>query len=135
MGTHVEAMLELRAAGAVTFDYGNNIRTQAKNAGVDRAFEIPIRARIYPPALLRGPRPFRWVALSAIPRTFTGPIASPRKCSRVMRRSPAGCPVARQRIQFQDCPPGSAGWATASAPSLPGDQRVGPLRRTEGPGL
>src|SRR5260370_34438312 len=41
MGAHVEAMLELRKAGAETFDYGNNLRTQAKAAGVERAFDIP----------------------------------------------------------------------------------------------
>src|SRR5271165_2686009 len=41
MGAHAEAMLELRKAGAVTFDYGNNLRTQAKAAGVERAFDIP----------------------------------------------------------------------------------------------
>src|SRR5690242_2844827 len=41
MAAHVRAMLELKRLGAVTFDYGNNLRTQAKQAGVDDAFEIP----------------------------------------------------------------------------------------------
>src|ERR1700677_436900 len=41
MGQHVRAMLALKRMGAVTFDYGNNLRTQAKKAGVDDAFEIP----------------------------------------------------------------------------------------------
>src|ERR1043166_9098793 len=41
MGAHVEAMLALQRAGAITFDYGNNIRTQAKKAGVERAYDIP----------------------------------------------------------------------------------------------
>src|SRR5438067_10720604 len=41
MGTHVEAMLALQKKGAITFDYGNNIRTQAKKAGIENAFDIP----------------------------------------------------------------------------------------------
>jgi len=41
MATHVRAMLELKRKGAVTFDYGNNIRAQAKQAGLENAFEIP----------------------------------------------------------------------------------------------
>src|SRR5579883_2832481 len=41
MGRHVDAMLSLKRMGAVTFDYGNNIRTQAKKAGVENAFDIP----------------------------------------------------------------------------------------------
>ena len=41
MGEHVRAMLALKRMGAVTFDYGNNLRTQAKKAGVEDAFDIP----------------------------------------------------------------------------------------------
>ena len=41
MAVHVEAMLALQKKGAVTFDYGNNIRAQAKKAGVENAFDIP----------------------------------------------------------------------------------------------
>src|ERR1017187_8859612 len=63
-GAHVEAMLELRKAGAVTFDYGNNLRTQAKNAGVERAFDIPGFVPEYiRPLFCEGRGPFRWVAL------------------------------------------------------------------------
>ncbi|MFI5414818.1 MAG: urocanate hydratase [Candidatus Lutacidiplasmatales archaeon] len=62
------AILELRRRGAVTFDYGNNFRTQAKEAGVADAFDIPG----YVPAYIRplfaiGSGPFRWVALSGDP--------------------------------------------------------------------
>ncbi|MGE0040464.1 MAG: urocanate hydratase [Vicinamibacterales bacterium] len=68
MGRHVEAMLALQARGAVTFDYGNNIRAQAVKAGVDRAFEIPgfVPAFIRP-LFCEGQGPFRWVALSGDP--------------------------------------------------------------------
>jgi len=68
MGRHVEAMLELRRRGAVTFDYGNNLRTQAKLAGVDRAFDIPGFVPEYiRPLFCVGKGPFRWVALSGDP--------------------------------------------------------------------
>ncbi|MFQ5591397.1 MAG: urocanate hydratase [Phycisphaerae bacterium] len=69
MGEHVEAMIELQKRGAVTFDYGNNIRGQAKLAGVKDAFEIggfvPLFVR---PLFCEGKGPFRWVALSGDPR-------------------------------------------------------------------
>jgi urocanate hydratase len=62
---HVRAMLDLKRAGAVTFDYGNNIRAQAKAAGVDDAFEIPGFVPEYiRPLFCEGKGPFRWVALS-----------------------------------------------------------------------
>jgi urocanate hydratase len=68
MGRHVEAMLALQARGAVTFDYGNNLRTQAKLAGVERAFDIPGFVPEYiRPLFCVGKGPFRWVALSGDP--------------------------------------------------------------------
>src|SRR5271163_4518809 len=68
MGKHIEAMLELQARGAVTFDYGNNLRTQAKLAGVERAFDIPGFVPEYiRPLFCVGKGPFRWVALSGDP--------------------------------------------------------------------
>ena len=52
---HVEAMLELQASGAVTFDYGNNIRTVAFDAGLDERVRLPgVRAGVHPAAVLRG---------------------------------------------------------------------------------
>ncbi len=68
MARHVEAMLALRARGAVTFDYGNNIRAQALRAGVARAFDIPGFVPEYVrPLFCEGNGPFRWVALSGDP--------------------------------------------------------------------
>ncbi|HEV3198241.1 MAG TPA: urocanate hydratase [Bryobacteraceae bacterium] len=68
MGVHVEAMLALQRQGAVTFDYGNNIRTQAKKAGVERAYDIPGFVPEYiRPLFCEGRGPFRWVALSGDP--------------------------------------------------------------------
>ncbi|HZE57257.1 MAG TPA: urocanate hydratase [Chthoniobacterales bacterium] len=68
MATHVEAMLALQKKGAITFDYGNNIRSQAKKAGVENAFEIPGFVPQYiRPLFCEGKGPFRWVALSGDP--------------------------------------------------------------------
>ncbi len=69
MGQHVEAMLELKRRGAVTFDYGNNLRAQAKLAGVEDAFQIPGFVPEYiRPLFCEGKGPFRWVALSGDPK-------------------------------------------------------------------
>ena len=68
MAEHVAAMLALKRMGAVTFDYGNNIRTQAKKAGVEDAFEIPGFVPEYiRPLFCEGKGPFRWAALSGDP--------------------------------------------------------------------
>ena len=68
MATHVRAMLELQKRGAITFDYGNNIRTQAKKAGVENAYDIPGFVPEYiRPLFCEGRGPFRWVALSGDP--------------------------------------------------------------------
>ncbi len=68
MADQVRAMLQMQSAGAVTFDYGNNIRAQAQAAGVENAFDFPG----FVPAFIRplfseGKGPFRWVALSGDP--------------------------------------------------------------------
>ena len=66
---HVEAMLELQRRGAVTFDYGNNIRTVAFDAGLNNAFDIPGFVPEYiRPLFCEGKGPFRWVALSGDPK-------------------------------------------------------------------
>ena len=68
MAIHVEAMLALQKKGAVTFDYGNNLRTQARKAGVENAFDIPGFVPEYiRPLFCEGKGPFRWVALSGDP--------------------------------------------------------------------
>ncbi len=65
---HVRAMRKLQEAGAVTFDYGNNLRTEARDAGVDDAFRIPGFVPEYiRPQFCEGRGPFRWVALSGDP--------------------------------------------------------------------
>ena len=68
MAVHVEAMLALQKNGAITFDYGNNIRAQAQKAGIKNAFDIPGFVPEYiRPLFCEGRGPFRWVALSGDP--------------------------------------------------------------------
>ncbi len=65
---HVKAMLEMQEQGAIVFDYGNNIRGQAKLAGVEDAFDFPGFVNAYiRPLFCEGKGPFRWVALSGDP--------------------------------------------------------------------
>src|SRR5258708_586071 len=65
MGEHVQGMLELQKLGAVTFDYGNNIRTFAFEAGVKNAYGFPGFVPAYiRPLFCEGKGPFRWAALS-----------------------------------------------------------------------
>ena len=68
MVVHVNAMLDLQRAGAVAFDYGNNIRRFAADAGCTHAFDIPGFVPEYiRPLFCEGSGPFRWVALSGDP--------------------------------------------------------------------
>jgi len=68
MAKHVESMLEMMDKGAITFDYGNNIRQVAKDEGVTRAFDFPGFVPAYiRPQFCEGKGPFRWVALSGDP--------------------------------------------------------------------
>ena len=68
MAQHVDAMLALQKKGAITFDYGNNIRTQAKKAGCRKRLDIPGFVPEYiRPLFCEGKGPFRWVALSGDP--------------------------------------------------------------------
>ena len=68
MGDHVRAMLAFQAAGSIVFDYGNNLRAMAVEAGVDNAFDYPgfVPAFIRP-QFCEGRGPFRWAALSGDP--------------------------------------------------------------------
>ncbi len=68
IATHVQAMLDMQKQGAVTFDYGNNIRQVAKDEGIQNAFDFPGFVPAYiRPQFCEGKGPFRWVALSGNP--------------------------------------------------------------------
>ena len=68
MAVHCQAMLDLRQAGSVVFDYGNGLRGQARDAGVTNAFDYPGFVVAYiRPLFARGSGPFRWACLSGDP--------------------------------------------------------------------
>jgi urocanate hydratase len=105
MGIHVEAMLALQKAGAVTFDYGNNIRTQAKKAGVERAYDIPGFVPEYiRPLFCEGKGPFRWVALSGDPEDIYRTDRLALEMFPDDETLARWMPLARARIQFQGLP-------------------------------
>jgi len=105
MAEHVEAMLALKRAGAVVFDYGNNIRKMAFDAGCEDAFEIPGFVPEYiRPLFCEGKGPFRWVALSGDPHDIqkTDDLAlelfpDDLTLNRWLR-------LARERVHFQGLP-------------------------------
>jgi urocanate hydratase len=105
MARHVEAMLALRQAGAVTFDYGNNIRAQAKAAGVTNAFDIPGFVPEYVrPLFCEGRGPFRWAALSGDPEDIR---VTDEAALEMFRDNEALCrwiAMARERVAFQGLP-------------------------------
>jgi urocanate hydratase len=105
MGAHVEAMLALQKQGAVTFDYGNNIRTQAKKAGVERAFDIPGFVPEYiRPLFCEGRGPFRWVALSGDPEDIYRTDRLALELFPQNETLARWLPLARARIHFQGLP-------------------------------
>ncbi|MEM6992447.1 MAG: urocanate hydratase [Myxococcota bacterium] len=105
MGRHVAAMRAMQKAGAIAFDYGNNIRAQAVKAGVEDAFEIkgfiPLFIR---PLFCEGQGPFRWAAISGNPEDI-------RKTDRaILELFPEKAALRRwielagEQVQFQGLP-------------------------------
>jgi urocanate hydratase len=102
---HVEAMLGLMARGAVTFDYGNNIRGEALAHGVTRAFDIPGFVPEYiRPLFCDGKGPFRWAALSGDPADIL------RTDRAILETFPDNAPLCRwirkagEQVHFQGLP-------------------------------
>ena len=105
MAEHVRAMLALKRRGAITFDYGNNIRAQAEHAGVADAFEIPGFVPEYiRPLFCEGKGPFRWAALSGDPADIH---ATDRLALEMFANDAALCRwirMAGERVAFQGLP-------------------------------
>jgi urocanate hydratase len=105
MVRHVTLMLEIQKMGAITFDYGNNIRARAKEKGVKNAFDFPGFVPAYiRPLFCEGKGPFRWVALSGDPadiavtdETISNLFPSNRGLQRWLS-------LAKKRIAFQGLP-------------------------------
>jgi urocanate hydratase len=105
MAVHVEAMLALQKKGAITFDYGNNIRTQAKKAGVENAFDIPGFVPEYiRPLFCEGKGPFRWVALSGDPADIARTDQLALELFPKNETLARWMKLAKERIQFQGLP-------------------------------
>jgi len=105
MAVHVEAMLALQNKGAVTFDYGNNIRAQAKKAGVANAFDIPGFVPEYiRPLFCEGCGPFRWVALSGDPEDIARTDQLALELFPKNHTLSRWLKLAKERIQFQGLP-------------------------------
>jgi urocanate hydratase len=105
MAVHVEAMLALQKKGAVTFDYGNNIRAQAKKAGVENAFDIPGFVPEYiRPLFCEGKGPFRWVALSGDPEDIARTDRLALELFPKNQTLARWMKLAKERIQFQGLP-------------------------------
>ncbi|MCC7499840.1 MAG: urocanate hydratase [Bryobacterales bacterium] len=105
IAVHVRAMLTLKRAGAVTFDYGNNIRRMAQEHGVEDAFEIPGFVPEYiRPLFCEGRGPFRWVALSGEPSDIA---ATDDAICRLFSENESlvrWIGLARRKVRFQGLP-------------------------------
>ena len=105
MAQQVRAMLNLHAKGIPTFDYGNNIRAMAQDAGVANAFDfkgfVPLYIR---PLFCEGMGPFRWAALSGDPGDIYKTDAKAKELFPDKQHLHRWLDMARQRIHFQGLP-------------------------------
>jgi len=105
MADHVKGILALKDQGSIAFDYGNNLRGQAKKAGVENAFDFPGFVPAYVrPLFCEGKGPFRWVALSGDPEDIY------KTDKKVLELFPEDeslarwIKLAREKVQFQGLP-------------------------------
>ena len=105
MGEHVQGLLDLRALGAIVFDYGNNIRAQALKAGVKNAFSFPGFVPEYiRPLFCEGKGPFRWVALSGLPEDI---YRTDELVLKMFPKNESLChwiKMAQEKVKFQGLP-------------------------------
>ncbi len=102
---HVQAMLEFKERGAITFDYGNNIRGEAKENGVENAFDIPgFVPEFIRPLFCDGKGPFRWAALSGDPKDI---FETDKAIKKTFLNNVALCnwiDMAQKKVHFQGLP-------------------------------
>lgn len=105
MAKHIQQMLELQSKGAITFDYGNNLRGRALEAGVKNAFDFPGFVPAYiRPLFCEGKGPFRWAALSGNPEDI---LATDKKILELFPENESlkrWIHMAQERIAFQGLP-------------------------------
>ncbi|NIL95183.1 MAG: urocanate hydratase [Woeseiaceae bacterium] len=105
MAVHVRAMLEFHAQGVPTFDYGNNIRQEAKDEGVENAFDFPGFVPAYVrPLFCRGIGPFRWAALSGDPEDIYKTDQKVKELIPDNAHLHTWLDAAREEIHFQGLP-------------------------------
>src|SRR5882672_10091642 len=105
MKRHVELMIELQSRGAITFDYGNNIRARAKEAGLENAFDFPGFVPAYiRPLFCEGKGPFRWAALSGDPHDIAVTDYTICKLFPENRSLLRWIELAQEKIAFQGLP-------------------------------
>lgn len=105
MVNHCRAMVEMQERGAVVFDYGNNLRGQAKKGGLEEAFDFPGFVPAYVrPLFCDGKGPFRWVALSGDPEDIA---KTDEKVMELFPHDKALCrwiEMAHEKVKFQGLP-------------------------------
>jgi len=102
---HVELMLELQKMGAITFDYGNNIRARGKEKGLENAFDFPGFVPAYiRPLFCEGKGPFRWAALSGEPNDIAVTDETVRKLFANNKTLIRWLDLAQKKISFQGLP-------------------------------
>jgi urocanate hydratase len=105
MAKHVRGMLEMQEKGAITFDYGNNLRARAQEAGVENAFDFPGFVPAYiRPLFCKGSGPFRWVALSGDPNDIKVTDQALRELFPHKKDLLRWLDMAQERIAFQGLP-------------------------------
>ncbi len=105
MRRHCEAIIGLKNAGSICFDYGNNLRGQAQDAGLKNAFDYPGFVPAYVrPLFCRGKGPFRWVALSGDPEDIYRTDEAVLELFSEDEHLCHWIRTARERIQFQGLP-------------------------------
>ncbi len=105
MATHVRAMLALQANGSVVFDYGNNLRQRAFDAGVTNAFAYPGFVPAYiRPLFCEGKGPFRWVALSGDPNDIYATDAAVAALFPADAHLQRWLDMAAKQVEFQGLP-------------------------------
>ncbi|MFS0783708.1 urocanate hydratase [Bacillus sp. 1P06AnD] len=105
MAKHVEAMLLFKKAGAIVFDYGNNIRQVAKDEGVEGAFSFPGFVPAYiRPLFCEGKGPFRWAALSGDPKDIYRTDALIKELFPENEHLLRWITLAQEKVDFQGLP-------------------------------
>jgi urocanate hydratase len=105
MKLHVELMIELQAKGSIVFDYGNNLRARAQEAGLKNAFDFPGFVPAYiRPLFCEGKGPFRWAALSGDPQDIAVTDALILELFPENKSLHRWMKMAKERIAFQGLP-------------------------------